>query len=86
MEQKRDGLKLRGHSGQRSDSVEMNNNNINNDQIMQDRENLIKSNKSHIKKYQTIPPTTLEQYKFVKLIGKGAFGKVTLGIHKLTGK
>jgi serine/threonine protein kinase len=22
----------------------------------------------------------------VKLIGKGAFGKVTLGIHKLTGK
>jgi serine/threonine protein kinase len=28
----------------------------------------------------------LEYYKFVKLIGKGAFGKVTLGIHKLTGK
>jgi len=22
----------------------------------------------------------------VKLIGKGAFGKVTLGVHKLTGK
>lgn len=42
MEQKRDGSKLRGHSGQRSDSVEMNNNNINNDQIMQERENLIK--------------------------------------------
>lgn len=32
------------------------------------------------------PPTTLDFYKFVKLIGKGAFGKVTLGIHKLTGK
>ena len=28
----------------------------------------------------------MEYYKFVKLIGKGAFGKVTLGIHKLTGK
>jgi len=28
----------------------------------------------------------LNFYKFVKMIGKGAFGKVTLGIHKLTGK
>lgn len=33
-----------------------------------------------------MPPTTLNFYKFVKLIGKGAFGKVTLGVHKLTGK
>lgn len=33
-----------------------------------------------------IPITTLDYYKFIKLIGKGAFGKVTLGIHKLTGK
>lgn len=32
------------------------------------------------------PPTNLEFYKFVRLIGKGAFGKVTLGIHKLSGK
>jgi serine/threonine protein kinase len=30
--------------------------------------------------------TSVDYYKFVKLIGKGAFGKVTLGIHKLTGK
>ena len=28
----------------------------------------------------------MDYYKFIKLIGKGAFGKVTLGIHKLTGK
>lgn len=28
----------------------------------------------------------MEFYKFIKLIGKGAFGKVTLGIHLLTGK
>ena len=33
-----------------------------------------------------MPPTTLDVYKFVKLLGKGAFGKITLGIHKLTGK
>ena len=39
-----------------------------------------------MKKHKEIPPTTLDYYKFVKLIGKGAFGKVTLGIHKLTGK
>ena len=28
----------------------------------------------------------MDYYRFVKLVGKGAFGKVTLGIHKLTGK
>ncbi len=32
------------------------------------------------------PETTIDYYKFVRLIGKGAFGKVTLAIHKLTGK
>lgn len=53
---------------------------------MQDREKLIKYNKAYIKKNKKIPTTTLDFYKFVKLIGKGAFGKVTLGIHKLTGK
>ena len=41
--------------------------------------------KNYIQKKNELPPTTLEFYKFVKLIGKGAFGKVTLGIHKLTG-
>eukprot|EP01022_Parablepharisma_sp_SALTPOND_P004426 TRINITY_DN120265_c1_g1_i1.p3 TRINITY_DN120265_c1_g1~~TRINITY_DN120265_c1_g1_i1.p3 ORF type:complete len:335 (-),score=40.08 TRINITY_DN120265_c1_g1_i1:233-1237(-) len=28
----------------------------------------------------------MDHYKFIKLIGKGAFGKVTLGVHKMTGK
>jgi len=36
-----------------------------------------------INKYHRL---SLDYYKFVKLIGKGAFGKVTLGVHKLTGK
>ena len=33
-----------------------------------------------------MPETTTDFYKLVKQIGKGAFGKVTLGIHKLSGK
>jgi serine/threonine protein kinase len=32
------------------------------------------------------PPTTTDFYKIGKLLGKGAFGKVHLGVHKLTGK
>lgn len=51
-----------------------------------EQENLIKQIKEHIEKHNELPPTTLDFYKFVKLIGKGAFGKVTLGVHKLTGK
>lgn len=57
-----------------------------NDKITTEREKLIKFISLYIQKNNEIPPTTLDYYKFVKLIGKGAFGKVTLGIHKLTGK
>lgn len=57
-----------------------------NENIIKDREKLIRFTKLYIKKHNELPPTTLDYYKFVKLIGKGAFGKVTLGIHKLTGK
>ena len=53
---------------------------------MQERDQLIKYIKQYIKKNNELPPTTLNFYKFVKLIGKGAFGKVTLGVNKLTGK
>jgi hypothetical protein len=42
--------------------------NINlNNEIMQDREKLIKYNKAFIKKNKKIPPTTLDFYKFVKV-------------------
>lgn len=51
-----------------------------------ERDKLTKYIKQYIDKKNELPPTTLDFYKFVKLIGKGAFGKVTLGIHKLTGK
>lgn len=57
-----------------------------NDGISEDRDKLIRYIKAHVQKHGTIPHTSLEFYKFVKLLGKGAFGKITLGIHKLTGK
>lgn len=57
-----------------------------NEKIVTEREKLINFIKIYTKKHGSIPPTTLDLYKFVKLIGKGAFGKVTLGLHKLTGK
>jgi serine/threonine protein kinase len=53
---------------------------------LKERERLIGYNKYYINKHGTLPPTSLEFYKFVELIGQGAFGKVTLGIHKLTGR
>lgn len=39
-----------------------------------------------MRKFHAFPPTDLHFYKFVDEIGKGAFGKVYLAIHKLTGK
>jgi len=54
--------------------------------LIDEREKLIKYNKLFSSKRGEIPQTTLDYYKFLKLIGKGAFGKVTLGVHKLTGK
>lgn len=56
------------------------------DDILSERDKMIKAIKIYIRKNKRLPPTTLDYYKFVKLVGKGAFGKVTLGIHKLTGK
>jgi serine/threonine protein kinase len=67
--------------------IKINNKNVNvNDKIIKEREELIKFTRSFIEKNNELPPTTLDYYEFVKCIGKGAFGKVTLGIHKLTGK
>ena len=38
------------------------------------------------KKYNKPPKTQLELYKIGKMLGKGAFGKVNLGLHRLTRK
>jgi hypothetical protein len=58
-----------------------------NEGLEDEREKLIRFNKQYMKTHNNkIPATTLEYYRYVKLIGKGAFGIATLGIHKLTGK
>ena len=51
-----------------------------------EKEKVINYVKSYFVMNNSIPPTTQDFYKFIKLIGKGAFGKVTLAIHKLSGK
>lgn len=38
------------------------------------------------RKYKRIPDTILQFYTIGKIIGRGAFGKVHLAIHKLTGE
>lgn len=38
-----------------------------NEQIMKEREKIIRYNKLYVKKNKAIPPTTLEYYKFVKV-------------------
>ncbi len=53
---------------------------------IEDKEKLIDFNEMFRAKTGQIAPTSLDNYKFLKLIGKGAFGKVTLAVHKLTGK
>ena len=45
-----------------------------NDSIMREREKLIRYNKYYLKKYNRLPPTSLDFYEFVENIGKGAFG------------
>ena len=42
--------------------------------------------KKYYDKYHDYPKTKLSFYKFGRLIGRGAFGKVNLGLHVLTGR
>lgn len=51
----------------------------------EEKANLISYIRSFFEKHNEEPPTTLDFYSIGKLIGKGAFGKVLLGVHKLTG-
>ncbi len=38
------------------------------------------------RKYKRMPETILQFYMIGKIIGRGAFGKVHLAIHKMTGE
>jgi len=42
--------------------------------------------KTYFKEHGEAPKTTKKFYRIGRLLGKGAFGKVSLGMHKLTGK
>ena len=49
-------------------------------------EKLIKYISDYFKENKEAPPTTTDFYRIGRQLGKGAFGKVNLGMHKLTGK
>lgn len=50
------------------------------------KEKLIDLIIDHYNQYNEPPKTTLDFYKFVRIIGKGAFSKVHLAINILTNK
>lgn len=52
----------------------------------EDAKNLINYIKNYYKDNKEYPKTSPQFYTIGKLLGKGAFGKVNLGIHKLTGR
>ena len=37
----------------------------------------------HFKNYEYAPPTSCEFYRIGRVLGKGAFGKVSLAMHKI---
>jgi tRNA A-37 threonylcarbamoyl transferase component Bud32 len=51
-----------------------------------ERQLLLDYLKEYSKVHKTVPKTTLQFYKIIKLLGRGSFGKVHLGIHLLTRK
>jgi len=56
------------------------------DPIYEERLKLISYISEYTKQHEEVPLTNLSYYKIIKIIGKGAFGVVSLGIHLLTGK
>lgn len=40
--------------------------------------------KMHFTNYNAAPPTTCEFYRIGRVLGKGAFGKVSLAMHKMS--
>ena len=61
-------------------------NDVNREQAIYNRDlvKLCKMIRMHFKNFQTAPPTTSEFYRIGRVLGKGAFGKVSLAMHKLS--
>ena len=55
------------------------------DGMFEERQEIIKGLRDWTEKMNSVPPTEPSYYKLTKCVGKGAFGKVMLGVHKLTG-
>lgn len=60
--------------------------NLNKLKYRKEVEKLVDYIRAHFKEHKEGPPTTVDFYRVGRLLGKGAFGKVSLGMHKLTGK
>lgn len=56
------------------------------EKIEVERQNLIAYIKDFSRIHKTVPKTTLQFYKIIKLLGRGSFGKVHLGVHLLSRK
>ena len=52
----------------------------------QESENLSKYIKDYFQSHSSYPPTDISFYKFGRMIGRGAFGKVNIGLNILTGR
>ena len=52
----------------------------------QESENLSKYIKDYFNTHSCYPPTDISFYKFGRMIGRGAFGKVNIGLNILTGR
>ena len=52
----------------------------------QESENLSKYIRDYYKTHSFYPPTDISFYKFGRMIGRGAFGKVNIGLNILTGR